>query len=114
MTSPAPERIFHIATRADWDEARRTGSYTTSTVGRTLAEEGFIHASRGEQVAGVFARYYRDLAEPLVLLTIAPELLTAEVRDDPVGDTTFPHVYGPIDSAAVVDVRALDGEGRTV
>ena len=42
-------RIFHIATVADWDEARRQGRYTTSTRGRTLAEEGFIHASRGDQ-----------------------------------------------------------------
>lgn len=113
MATTPPERIFHIATRADWDAARRTGSYTTSTVGRSLAEEGFIHASRREQVAGVFARYYRDVAEPLVLLTIAPERLAAEVRDDPVGDTTFPHVYGPIDTAAVVDVRPLDRQGGT-
>lgn len=113
MTPPPPERIFHIATLADWEQAQRTGRYTTSTVGRTLAEEGFIHACRPDQVAGVFARYYRDVAEPLVLLTVAPELLTAEVRDDPVGDTTFPHVYGPIEAAAVVDVRPLDGDALT-
>jgi uncharacterized protein (DUF952 family) len=108
-----PQRIFHIATRADWEQAKRSGTYTTSTVGRSLAEEGFIHASRRQQVAGVFSRYYRDVAEPLVLLTIAPERLAAEVRDDPVGDTTFPHVYGPIETAAVVDVRPLDKQGGT-
>ena len=37
--------IYHIATTADWDRAGRDGEYTTSTRGRTLAEEGFIHAS---------------------------------------------------------------------
>ena len=103
------EHIFHIATRADWDETLRTGTYTTSTVGRTLAEEGFIHASRREQVDGVFERYYRSLGQPLVLLTIDPARLTeAEVRVETVGDDTYPHVYGPINRDAVVDVVPLE------
>ena len=104
MTS-TPAHIFHLATRADWDEAVRTGTYATSTVGRTLAEEGFIHASRREQVDGVFDRYYRPLGQPLVLLTIDPAGLTeADVRVERVGDDTYPHVYGPINTDAVVDV----------
>ena len=103
------EHIFHIATRADWDETLRTGTYTTSTVGRTLAEEGFIHASRREQVAGVLERYYRSLGQPLVLLTIDPSRLTdADVRIEPVGDDTYPHVYGPISRDAVVEVEPLE------
>ena len=43
-------RIYHIAVRADWERALADGAYTRSTVDRTLAEEGFIHASAG--VAG--------------------------------------------------------------
>ena len=35
--------IYHIATAADWAQAQRDGQYATSTRGRTLAEEGFIH-----------------------------------------------------------------------
>jgi uncharacterized protein (DUF952 family) len=108
-----PERIFHIATAADWRRALGTGTYTTSTVGRTLEEEGFIHASRRDQVQGVFDRYYRGRREHLVLLTIDPSRLTAaEVRVEPVGDDTYPHVHGPIDRAAVVDVVPLDRRGR--
>ena len=109
-----PERIFHIATAADWRKALETGTYTTSTVGRSLDEEGFIHASRRDQVQGVFDRYYRDAGEHLVLLTIDPARLTdAEVRVEPVGDDTYPHVYGPIDRRAVVDVAPLDRRGRS-
>ena len=109
-----PERIFHIATAADWRKALETGTYTTSTVGRSLDEEGFIHASRRDQVQGVFDRYYRDAGEHLVLLTIDPARLTdAEVRVEPVGDDTYPHVYGPIDRGAVVDVTPLDRRGRS-
>lgn len=114
VTSSTPDRIFHIATDADWRRTLETGTYSTSTVGRTLEEEGFIHASRREQVQGVFDRYYRGLGEHLVLLTIDPARLTgAEVRVEAVGDDTYPHVYGPINRTAVVDVVPLDRRGRT-
>ena len=96
------ERIFHIATHEDWSRALRTGRYTTSTLGRTLGDEGFIHASRADQVAAVFDRWYRDVREPLVLLTVDPARLDAEVRHERVGDEVYPHVYGPLTPAAVV------------
>jgi uncharacterized protein (DUF952 family) len=108
-----PERIFHIATATDWRATLATGTYTTSTVGRSLAEEGFIHASRREQVQGVFDRYYRGLGEDLVLLTIDPARLESEVRMDPVGEDTYPHVHGPINRSAVVDVEPLNRRGGT-
>lgn len=112
MTATPPERIFHIATAADWRRTLDSGTYTTSTVGRTLEEEGFIHASRRDQVQGVFDRYYRGRREPLVLLTIDTARLTdAEVVVEPVGDDTYPHVYGPINRRAVVDVAPLDRRG---
>lgn len=113
MTDAVPERIFHIATAADWRRTLETGTYTTSTVGVTLAQEGFIHASRRDQVRGVFDRYYAGLGEDLVLLTIDPARLTSEVRVDLVGDDTYPHVYGPIEPRAVVDVAPLSRRGTT-
>lgn len=102
-------RIFHVALRSDWEAARRSGSYTTSTLGRTLAEEGFIHASREDQWPGVLERFYADVAEPLVLLEIDTARLTAPVVEEapPGGTETFPHVHGPIDPGAVVRVVPL-------
>jgi len=112
VTATPLERIFHIATAADWRRTLASGTYTTSTVGRSLEEEGFIHASRHDQVQGVFDRYYRRLREPLVLLTIDTARLTdAEVVVEPVGDDTYPHVYGPINRTAVVDVVPLSRRG---
>ena len=105
--------IFHISTAADWAAARRTGAYATSTRGRSLEQEGFIHASRREQVADVFRMFYADAGEPLVLLTIDTGRLTPPWREDPVGDDTFPHVYGPINPSAVVRVQPLDARGGT-
>jgi uncharacterized protein (DUF952 family) len=106
-------RIFHIATAADWERARRSGSYTTSTVGRTLADEGYLHAAHRHQVADVFARYYRELGRPLVLLTIDTDRLGVPWREDPVGDESFPHIYGPLSPQAVVGVQVLDKRGGT-
>jgi uncharacterized protein (DUF952 family) len=102
-------RIYHIATRADWERARRSGEYTTSTVGRTLAEEGFIHASGPGQVTGVANRYYRGLRDELLLLVIDPERVLAEIRyeDVPGAAAPYPHIYGPLNADAVVAVRPL-------
>src|SRR4029078_10901836 len=61
-------QIFHIATASDWTAAQRSGTYTTSTRGRTLEQEGFIHASRREQVAGVWEAVFADAGAPPVLL----------------------------------------------
>jgi uncharacterized protein (DUF952 family) len=104
------EHIFHLATAADWAEAERSGTYRTSTLGRSLDEEGFIHASRAAQVRGVGAAFYGDAGEPLVLLEIDPARLASEVRLEvpPGGDTAFPHIYGPLPSFAVVSATAYD------
>ena len=103
-------RIFHVATRADWEAAQASGAYTTSTRGVSLAEEGFIHAARADQWETVHAAYYADVTEPLVLLEIDTDLLDVPVVEEPPtpGATeTFPHVYGALPPAAVVAVRAI-------
>lgn len=106
-------RIFHIATLADWQEATRTGRYTTSTYGVTLADEGFIHASRADQWQAVRERWYAGASEPLVLLVVDTDRLSAPVVEEPAPGTTetFPHVYGAIETSAVVQVLPLDGPG---
>ncbi len=109
----ATVRIFHIATAADWAAAKRAGSYEISTLGRTLAEEGFIHASRREQVAGTFTAFYADAQQPLVLLAIETDRLTSPWQEDEVDGTTYPHIYGPLNRSAVVDVLPLNSEGGT-
>jgi uncharacterized protein (DUF952 family)/uncharacterized membrane protein YeaQ/YmgE (transglycosylase-associated protein family) len=103
--------IFHLALASDWEAARAAGSYTISTRGRSLAEEGFIHASRGDQWPGVRARFYGDVTEPMVLLQIDTDRLGVPVVEEPAvpGATeTFPHIYGPLDPSAVVRAIPLD------
>jgi uncharacterized protein (DUF952 family) len=107
--------IYHIATAADWAQAQAIGQYTTSTLGRTLADEGFIHASTAEQVAPVANMFYQGRPD-LVLLVLDPGRVQPEIRLEPVPgrDEPFPHIYGPLNTDAVVETRPLepDADGR--
>jgi glutathione S-transferase len=99
--------IYHAALPADWAAALDDGTYTASTRGVSLAEEGFIHCAFHHQVEGVANRYYGDLTD-LVLLRIDPARIGAAVVEEaPVAGATerFPHVYGPIPVGAVVEAR---------
>jgi glutathione S-transferase len=101
--------IYHIATASDWDQAVADGEYTTSTIGRTLAEEGFLHASGASQVNWVANQFYRDVPGDLVLLVIDTGRLTAPLRHEvvPGWDEPFPHIYGPLNPDAVIRAEPL-------
>ncbi len=108
--------IWHLALAEDWDEAVATGSYRVSTLGRTLAQEGFIHCSRPEQAPGVAARFYADVTAPLRILVMDDDRVRAasvEVKCEDAGNgELFPHIYGAIDPAWVVEerpARIIDG-----
>ncbi|HEX6220049.1 MAG TPA: DUF952 domain-containing protein [Acidimicrobiia bacterium] len=90
--------IYHLAEPADW--AASIDEYRTAS----LAEEGFIHCSTADQLAGVARRNFLDHND-LILLTIDPE---------PLGDTLvyedlydlgqdFPHIYAPLPTSAVLE-----------
>jgi len=103
-------RIFHLATKVDWEKAQCDGAYTTSTRGVTMEQEGFIHASRADQWEGVRERFYADIDQPLVLLEIETDLLDVPVVEEPPApgvEETFPHIYGALKPDAVVAVTAL-------
>ena len=101
--------IFHVTAASDWRAAQSTGAYHLSTRGRSLADEGFIHTSYAHQVTGVANAVYRGV-HGLVLLVIDRERVTTPVRDESRdgGDERFPHIYGPLNLDAVIDVRTFE------
>jgi uncharacterized protein (DUF952 family) len=106
--------IFHLALASDWAAAEEAGAYTISTRGRTLAEEGFIHASRGDQWPKIRDAFYSNVEEPLLLLQIDTDRLDVPVIDEPPapGATeTFPHIYGPLPVDAVVKAIPVSSPG---
>ena len=58
----------------------------------------------------VVARFYKDKG-PLAVLKADPDLITAEVKYEDATSTPelglFPHVYGPLNTSAVVEVSEL-------
>lgn len=92
--------IVHLATEADWADADT--AYTPAT----FDADGFVHCSTPHQIAAVAEARFAG-RDDLVLLTIDPTQLTAPVVWEDLADEgeEFPHVYGPIDRAAVLEVR---------
>ncbi|MFC8274716.1 DUF952 domain-containing protein [Streptomyces sp. NPDC057271] len=81
----------------------------------SLSSEGFVHCSPDETAALTVAdAHYRDVYGPLLVLFIDETLLNAEVRWEGSEDVLFPHVYGPVDRAAVTAVHEVrrDSDGR--
>lgn len=107
-------RILHLAERSIWASVTGPdgdGFYRESTRGRTLSDEGFLHASTSAQLPGVVQRFYADV-DPADFLILVIDVDRCEsggtpVRWDPVGDDRFPHLYGPLAATAVVATVAL-------
>ena len=97
-------RIFHITSKREAIEAARSGEYEPAA----FALEGFIHCSYAHQVIATANRIFRGRRD-LVVLEIDPAALDCRVVDENLegGRELFPHIYGRLRMAAVVQVREL-------
>lgn len=79
-----------------------------------FATDGLIHWTDSERlVIDVGNRYYTADPRDFCLLSIDVNSLTSRVvYEDPGHD--YPHIYGPLNTAAVADVRAIEraADGR--
>ena len=105
-------RIYHVARAADWAHAQTQPTYAPPT----LPNDGFIHASHADQLERLKRSGLFTADTEWVVLTLDPLRVQAEIRyepaDDPPGVTSpsgelFPHIYGPLNVEAVVEVRRL-------
>lgn len=107
--------IYHITSLPEWTFARKRGEYRAPS----LQTEGFIHFSRINQVVQVADAVYRN-RNGLVLLCVDPARLHVPLEFEPPvldapdahddGDL-FPHVYGPVDTKAVIRVFDFPANG---
>lgn len=102
-------KILHICPKDDWLTAIAQGEYLADS----LESEGFIHCSRLEQVEKVANNFYAGLTG-LVLLHIDTDRLIAELKWEAADGDEFPHVYGPINLDAIMELEEFepDGNGR--
>ncbi len=96
-------RIFHMTRQALWDAD--VGEYR----GDTLDSDGFIHCCDAHHLIAVANARFHGTSD-LLVLEIDPSRVLAEIRYENLegGAHPFPHVYGPLNTEAVVDVHLLE------
>ncbi len=113
--------IWHLLPLSRWEPARaalaeRESAGASGYVPGTADADPFVHASPDDDAVllAVAGAFFADLGEPLVALGLAEDRLSAPVRfEAPAGGplpgvppgTLFPHVYGPVELAAVTGAR---------
>jgi len=102
--------ILHLSSNASWLAAAKEGAYHADS----LSTEGFIHCSTVSQIVDVANAFYHG-QHGLIILVIDTDKLTSELKWEPpahpnperaasVGNELFPHVYGPINVNAVMNI----------
>ena len=111
---PDPQLLVHLCPRRDWESACALGELRPES----LAAGGFVHLSTRQQVHLPANRIFAG-REDLVILYLDVDRLGAPVRWEPGVATDpdgmlFPHLYGAIPVAAVVEAQPYspDGNGR--
>ena len=88
--------VVHIASPSAWEQARTSGIYRAES----LADEGFIHFSRWDQLASTVERYYSGVPDLVVLVV--------ELGDLPFRvENGFPHLYSELPVSSVAEVLTL-------
>lgn len=91
--------IYHLSRRADWRNAKQSGSYAGSAEDTV---DGFLHFSTAGQVIESAAKH-RSGERDLVLLEVDADALGEALRWEPSrGGQLFPHLYGVLPVTAVV------------
>jgi len=97
------EFLYHMARRADWEQAEKDGFYRGSADDQ---RDGFMHFSTAEQVAESARRHRAGQAD--LLLIVVPEAAAGPWKWEAArnGDL-FPHLYAHLPVKAAVGVHEL-------
>lgn len=103
---------IHLVPAPVWEQQRNNPTYLPEA----YKADGFIHCTIGDgRMLAVANMFYTADPRPFLALTLDPDQITSEVRfEDP--DAVFPHIYGPLQVAAVSSHRLVerDDQGRFV
>lgn len=98
------ERLLHVLPRAEWEALAGAAEHRPAS----LAESGFVHLCRPEQLEGVLERWFAG-RDDLVVLELDAARLEAPVEWAELPHGRFPHLLGPLNLSAVVGVRKKPG-----
>ena len=104
--------VYKICTKSEWQEIKKKGQLTGS---KKDLEDGYIHFSGDDQIAGTLKKFYKK-QKNLILLKVDTLKLDHLVWEQGSDGTMFPHLYLPLDTSNVVDEFdiTLDDEGDHV
>ncbi len=109
----AAKQIYLLRSQEEAEAALKQPFITSPS----LTEEGFLHGSATvEQCLAVANRKYAQVKH-LVALVVETGKLTSKLQYDTAKDgQLYPHIYGPLNREAVVEVRGVrrDKDGRFV
>lgn len=102
--------IYHILPLSVWQEQPQYEAYRSDT----LEIEGFIHCTDEKELLVLVANAnYRSNPALFVILCIDEFKVLTEVKWEKADSYTFPHIYGPLNLDAIIDVvdfpRGSDG-----
>ena len=94
---------YHATPKDHWEASDTADPY----VSNDFDTEGFIHCTdSADALPSVLTTYYKDEPGAWVVLTIDKDRVSSPMRyEDP--DNVFPHIYGPLNRDAIVDVRDI-------
>lgn len=103
--------IMHVISGDEWAKEKNNAYLYPDS----LKTEGFIHCATSEQILGAVEFLYKEKVD-LKLLVIDPDLVTAKIIYEDLHQTrdAFPHIYGPLNISAVVDVLDFEPNERGV
>ena len=96
--------IYKVLSRAALAETKAKGRFEGTAED---ARDGFIHLSSADQLEATLSKHYAGQKD-LVLLAVDTESLGERLHWEPSrGGALFPHLYGPLDLAAVDSIQEL-------
>lgn len=99
------ETIYCLVPASYWAQFADGADYLP----RDYAEEGFIHATKGDDLLEkVVNRVYPEFDGELLLLVIDESRVRSEVRYEQASDgNLYPHIYGPLNQDAITIVKQM-------
>ena len=106
--APNSPIVYHMIPQARWEATPPESPLAADT----LATEGFIHCTaEPERLLQVANRFYCSIPGEWLILAVATRQLTAPLHWEVADGHLFPHIYGPIDRIAIVDVFSFPRHG---
>lgn len=99
------QTIYCLVPKTYWAQYEGKETYLP----RDYAQEGFIHATKGDDLLRKVAnRVYADYTDELYLMVIDEERIEAEVKYEKAKDgNPYPHIYGALNQDAIIEMRQM-------